>query len=35
MEPGLVLAAVSGLSKEGRAEVEGLLMGAVRGRESG
>ena len=35
VEPGLVLAAVNGLSKEGQAEVEGQLMGSVRGRENG
>ena len=34
-QPGLVLAAGSGLSGRGKAEVEGHLMGSVRGRESG
>ena len=35
MEPGLVLAAISGLSSEGKREVEGRLMACIRGRESG
>ena len=35
MEPALVLAAISGLSNEGKKEVEGRLMGGIRGRESG
>ncbi|CAI8053585.1 hypothetical protein GBAR_LOCUS29304 [Geodia barretti] len=34
MEPGLVLAAISGLSNEGKREVEGRLMACIRGRES-
>jgi hypothetical protein len=34
MEPGLVLAAISGLSSEGKREVEGRLMACIRGRES-
>ena len=34
-EPALVLAAVSGLSREGKTEVEGRLMGSIAGREEG
>lgn len=34
-QPGLVLAAGSGLSPQGRTQVEGQMMGSVRGRESG
>ena len=34
-EPALVLAAVSGLSRDGKTEVEGHLMGSIRGREEG
>lgn len=34
-QPGLVLAAGSGFSSQGRTQVEGQMMGSVRGRESG
>ena len=35
IEPGLVLAAVSGLSEEGKTEIEGRLMGCIQTRENG
>lgn len=34
-QSGLVLAAGSGLSSQGRTQIEGQMMGSVRGRESG
>ena len=34
-DPALVLAAIGGLSREGKTEVEGRLMGSSRGKEDG